>query len=148
MIEQLTVDQIYACPGFAGMVEEYAQITDPLLPPPSYRKEDYLPLEQAGKLDVVGVMDAGSIVGFAAILQGKMPHYGSEIAIVESIYVRRSHRKGGAGIRLIEAAEDMARIRGLSEIFINVHDEYLASLGILLIRRNYSARIHTFGRRL
>lgn len=151
MIERLTVDEIYAHPGFMDMIEEYASITDPLLPhPPSphSRKHNYDHLEKLNLLSVYGAVVSGRLVGFATCLNGVIPHYGSAIAIVESLYLMRAHRRSGLGLRLIEACEDCARIWGLHQIFVQVHEEELKTLGVILERRNYSARIHTYGRRL
>lgn len=148
MIVQMTMEQIYALPGFKEMTDEYGLITDPLLPPPTYRLEDYLPLEKSGLLAVYAALRGDTIVGVATCIKGKMPHYGAPIAIVESLYLMREHRKSGLGIRLMEACEDCARVWAIPVIFVQVHEEELDTLGIILRRRNYSARIHTYGRRL
>lgn len=148
MIEQLTVDEIYARAGFTEMAYEYGRISDPLFPKPTIRKEDYLPLEKAGLLAVYGATRGGKLVGIATCVKGKIPHYGVSIAIVESLYLMREHRASGLGLRLLEACEDQARIWALPHIFIQVHEEEIEVLGKVLQRRKYSERIHTFGRLL
>lgn len=151
MIEQLSVAAIYAHAGFDDMIREYKQLTDPLMPEPAHpfdQKHKYLAIEAMGWLTVYGALRLGKIVGFATCIKGSPPHYGSPIAIVESLYLMRDHRASGMGIRLIEACEDCARIWALPQIFIQVHEEELNNLGTILERRNYSARIHTYGKRL
>lgn len=151
MIEQLTVERIYAKFGFGAMIDEYARLSDPLMPDPpapEVRKQKYLSLEKAGLLAVYGATVRSRVVGFATCLKGQIPHYASPIAIVESLYLMRANRASGLGLRLIEACEDAARIWGVPQIFIQVHEEELKTLGTILARRNYSARIHTYGRRI
>lgn len=148
MIAQLTVDEISEQPGFEAMVQEYGQLAGSILPPGTYSKEEYKPIEDAGLLAVYGALDGGKIVGFAACIKARLPHYGIFAAIVESLYLMRGHRSKGYGNQLIDACEDYARIKALNPIFIQVHEEELERLGVILDRRKYSVCIHTYGRLL
>lgn len=151
MIYRLSVAEIYNHPGFEAMIEEYGRLTDPLLPAPptpAERKHNYLELEERGVLIVWGAIRHGSIVGFATCIRGSIPHYGASIAIVESLYLMDAWRASPLGNNLLTACEDAARIWGVPQIFIQVHEEELKTLGTILARRNYSARIHTYGRRI
>jgi GNAT superfamily N-acetyltransferase len=49
------------------------------------------------------------LVGFVVVLTAKLPHYGSTVAIAESLFVASQARKTGAGLALIRAAEAVAR---------------------------------------
>ena len=148
MIEKLTVEELYARPGFEDMVAEYAKMADPLMPPPSFKKEDYLFLERDNKLGVFCAMDGAIIVGFVAVVNGFLPKFGVRVAITESIFVLEDYRKKGYGIRLIQAVEDYARMNGIHNSFINIPDSALATLGVVLKRRGYSPKIHTYGKKL
>lgn len=146
MIKLTTVDEIYKFEGFEEMVQEYGQLSASFLPPATYKREDYKPIEDAGLLAAFCALDKGKIVGFAACIRAFLPHYGITAAQVESLYVLRAYRQNGYGIRLIEACEDFARVERLNPLLIQVHEEELERLGIVLNRRNYSACYRTFGR--
>ena len=150
MIETLTVEEMYAHPGFDELMAEYATLSNPNMPPTASaaeRKADYLTLEQAGILTVFCVAEGGKAVGFAVCMKNKLLHYGIFVALVESLYLMRNHRQNGQGNALIDSCEDFALMNGLwGYPFFQVHDEELERLGVVLKRRNYSAWFHTFGR--
>lgn len=146
MIRQFSVEEIYATAGFANMVIEYSKMADPSLPPPTYKKEDYLAIEKDGRLGIFCAIDNGNIVGFVSVVKGFLPKFSILVAITESIFVLEEYRKKGYGIRLIEATEDYARMNGIRNVFINIPDSALDTLGMLLKRRRYSAKTHSYGR--
>jgi len=146
MIRRYTVEEIYAAPGFAEMVAEYALMADPDMPAPTFRKDDYQAIEQSDRLGVYGAMDRDKLVGFVAVVKGYLPKFGVPVAITESIFVLKKYRTKGYGIRLLQATEDYARVNGLQHCFVNIPDHAVKSLGLVLLHRNYSAKIHTYGK--
>lgn len=146
MIKQVTVDELYAMPGFEPMIQEYAKLAIKKFPAPKYRKEDYLPLEQAGLLTVWAAMYGGLVVGFASCLISKIPHYGIPIAIAESLFVREAVRSGGYGIRLIDAIERCAAKNGAPAVMFSC--PLGSDFKTVLERRMYSAETVTYVKRL
>lgn len=142
IIRQVTVEELYAKPGFDEMIAEYSKLAIKKLPKPLYRKEDYLPLEAAGVLTVWCAMYGGKVVGFASCLISRIPHYGVGIAIAESLFVREAVRGTGAGIRLIDAIERHAQANSLQWVFMScpLGSEYAK----VLEHRNYSAETTTY----
>lgn len=142
MIERVTVDQLYAKPGFQDMIDEYARHAIKTMPKPLYRKEDYLPLEALGILTVWCAMYGGLVVGFASCLISMIPHYGCGIAIAESLFVREGVRSMGLGVRLIEAVERHAIDKGMPAVFFScpIGSEFKK----VLEHRDYSAETTTY----
>lgn len=141
MIQQVTVEELHATPGFDDMIAEYAKLAIKTLPPPLFSKENYLPLESAGVLTVWAAMYGGLVVGFASCLISKLPHFGIPIAIAESLFVRESVRSRGYGIELIAAVERHGAANGAIAAFFS------CPLGSpfekVLEHRNYSAEATT-----
>ena len=142
MIDQVTVEQLYALPGFEDMIAEYAKHAIKDMPKPLYQKEDYLPLEKAGVLTVWCAMYGGLVVGFATCLLSKIPHYGVNIAIAESVFVRKHVRRLGLGIRFLRTIELYALNNDIPVVFAScpMGSDYEK----VLIHRGYSAETTTY----
>ena len=52
------------------------------------------------------------IVGFAVIYHGLHLHYSKGIAVLETLYLDPAFRRGGLGIKLIRAAQKLAKHMG------------------------------------
>lgn len=59
------------------------------------------------------------LVGFITVLAPVLPHYGVPVAVSESFFVAKAHRKTGAGLKLLRAAEDMARSLGSPGLLVS-----------------------------
>lgn len=142
MIEQLTVEELCARPGFDSMIEEYAKLAIKGMPKPFFSTDNYLPMESAGILTIWCAMYEGVVVGFASCIISKIPHYGVKIAIAESVFVRESVRRLGLGIRFLKAIELHALNMGVPAVFAScpIGSEYEK----VLHYRNYSAQTVTY----
>lgn len=78
------------------------------LPKPVVQSDTYKMLEQAGALQLIGAFSNDKMIGFISVLSNKLPHYGVLMAVSESFFVAKSHRKTGAGLRLLREAERYA----------------------------------------
>lgn len=120
MIRQCSVDDMVADPNFSGILDEYAdELAIEGLPHPSAKIEMYKQLESIGKLHPIAAFLDGKIIGFINVLMVMNPHYGVDIAVSESFFVAKEHRKSGAGMKLRSAAEVLARQIGSPGIFIS-----------------------------
>ncbi|NWC73873.1 GNAT family N-acetyltransferase [Pseudomonas sp. P7759] len=79
----------------------------------------YRALETSGALHILGVFGP-DLVGLASLLVYGLPHYaGRRICAMESFFVEPHARKGGAGIKLLRAAEARAFALGASALMIS-----------------------------
>lgn len=81
--------------------------------------ETYQAMEASGALHVLGVF-APDLVGLASLLVYGLPHYkGRRICAMESFFVAPHMRKGGAGIKLLRAAEARALELGATALMVS-----------------------------
>lgn len=78
------------------------------MPKPDVHIDTYKMLESAGALQLIGAFDDDKLIGFISLLSNKLPHYGVLMTVSESFFVAKSHRKSGAGLRLLREAERYA----------------------------------------
>ena len=109
-VQMSSVAELERDPGFAALLAEYASESSIAgMPPPAAKMESYRELEARGLLQVLSATHAGRLVGFLTLLAPVLPHYGVAVAVSESFFVARDHRGTGAGLKLLRAAEDLAR---------------------------------------
>ena len=96
----------------------------------------YDALADAGVLWVVTARDAGVLVGYYTVLVQKHLHFSTTLtAFTDLIFLEKTHRKGRAGQRLIEAAEAMLSGLGVKQILTGTKQK--PDLGPLLRRMGY-----------
>jgi GNAT superfamily N-acetyltransferase len=119
-VRACSVAEIETHPSFPSLAREYADdcaLHD--LPPPTEKFATYRLLEGSGVFTAYGAFWGGDLVGFVAVLAPVIPHYGVAIAVTESLFVAKAHRKTGAGIRLIRTAEAQARHAGSPALLVS-----------------------------
>ncbi len=133
-----------AAPTFGALLAEYAaESAIDGLPPPQAKMEQYRAFEVAGALRVLEARDdAGTLVGFIAILAAPLPHYSRTIAVSESFFVAKAHRAGGAGLKLLKAAEELAAKIGSPGLLVSA--PYEGDLFKVLPRVGYAEVGRTF----
>ena len=121
IISASTVMAIMGAPEFPALVAEYAAESALAgLPPPDAKMPMYLQLEAMGRLHAFSATIGDTLVGFISLLVSPLPHYdGIPVAIGESFFVAAEHRKSGAGLRLMNAAENRARDLGCPGILLS-----------------------------
>lgn len=119
-IEQRTVAAIIEAPEFPALIEEYArESANDGLPPPQARIAMYAACEAAGFLHVFTAEQAGTLVGFITVAAPMNLHYGVPLAVAESFFVSAAHRKGGTWLKLLQAAEQRARLVGSPGLYVS-----------------------------
>ncbi len=104
-----TIAEIEAAPNLPEIADEFtAESLLPGLPrtPPNWAA--YRALEAANLLHPFGAWVDGLLVGFVGVLLGPA----IPVATTERIFVLKAHRKTGAGLKLLKAAEEKARDLG------------------------------------
>lgn len=129
------------------LLDEYArECSIDGLPPPQARFEIYRELEKRGLLHVLVAAHDERLVGFLTLLMPTLPHYGIAVAVSESFFVARDHRSTGAGMKLLRAAEDLARRLGSPGLLVSA--PYGGDLFKVLPRVGYVESNRVFFRRV
>lgn len=119
-VRKCTVAELMACPTFAGLHQEYAaDAAIAGLPPVDEKLATYRAIEGSGVFHVFGAFVDEELVGFAAVVAPIIPHYGATVAVSESLFVAKRHRKSGAGLALLRAAEAQARQVGSPALLVS-----------------------------
>ena len=119
-IRYCTIDEIEHAPNIDALMVEYAEEAhNPELPSPDVQFAHYRALEAADLIVPIGAWVGDELVGFVGVLASKMPHHGAMLAITESFFVAKAHRKGGAGLKLLRAAEHHAKGIGSPCLIVN-----------------------------
>jgi GNAT superfamily N-acetyltransferase len=135
-IRPCRVADIENAPTIDALVAEYAEEAGvPEMGPADPQWEQYHKLEDAGVMYCFGVWDGETLVGMCHVLITSVPHFGIPFASFETFFVTKSHRAGGAGLRLLRAAEDLARDFGLKHVMATAPVESV--LATVLPRRGY-----------
>ncbi len=119
-IQPTTIAALEAASNIWSLLLEYAQESAaPDMVPPAIRAMDYKRLEALGVLHPISALLDGELIGYVTVLASEIPHYGRSIAITESIFVAKAHRKTGAGLKLLRAAEAKARELGSPVLLVS-----------------------------
>ncbi|MET1025622.1 MAG: GNAT family N-acetyltransferase [Dongiaceae bacterium] len=120
LVRKCTVAEVEANANFPALAREYAaESAIHGLPAPVEKIASYRVIEQSGCFQCYGAFLGDKLVGFVAVLMPVIPHYGIAIAVSESFFVAKAHRKGGAGLKLLHAAERQAREAGSPGLLVS-----------------------------
>ncbi len=126
VIRKCTIGEVAANAAFPALHREYAaEAALAGLPDPDEKLGAYRLIEPGGAFQAYGAFlvdgPAGGdvLVGVAAVLTPVIPHYGVAIAVTESLFVAAAHRRTGAGVKLIRAAEKHARDAGSPALLVS-----------------------------
>ncbi len=119
-IRPISYAEILDSPDAAELLAEYsAECSIPEIGVPDPQRETYARMESLGLMHSFGVFGKKSLVGFATILVFVLPHYGKKIANVESLFLAKAHRRGGAGRQLLAKIEQAAVEMGCCGMLYN-----------------------------
>ena len=88
-------------------------------PDPACQMELYNSMYDNGFIHPLAAYRDGELVGVLLLMCTVLPHYGCQIATAESYFVLEEHRDTGAGIKLLRAAEDLAKDLGAKGVLIS-----------------------------
>jgi GNAT superfamily N-acetyltransferase len=143
IVEACPVADMIAAASFPQLAAEYVResLIDGM-PQPAPDWDAYAALEAAGLLHGFAASIDGELIGFIAVLVSKLPRYAEPIAVTESFFVASAHRRSGAGLKLLRAAEDMARELGCPGLLVSAPSEGV--LVQVLPRRGYAETNRVF----
>lgn len=147
VIKRCTVAEIEASGTLTGLLEAYgSESRIPEFGDVCASFDVYRAMEASGALHILGVF-APDLVGFASLLIYGLPHYaGRRICTMESLFVMPSARSGGAGIKLLRAAEGLASDLGAAALMVSAPVE--SRLAGILPRTGYRETNRVFLRAL
>lgn len=103
-----------------ALLAEYgAECSIPEIGTPNPQRETYARMESAGLMHSFGMFDGADLVGFAAVLVFILPHYGKQVATVESLFIRKSHRRGFVGTQFLRHVEAWAAEKKCEVVLYN-----------------------------
>lgn len=147
IVRKSSVQEIVNNAGFDAVAEEYREeCAHAGLPDPQEKLSLYYTLESSGVFHPYAAFKDGIVIGFMALFTAKIPHYGYAMAVTESLFVAAQHRRTGAGIRLIRAAERHAKAVGCPAILITAPNN--GKLSLVLPKMRYNATNTVFMKRL
>ena len=120
LIRPCSVAEVEAAGALQQLLADYgAESSMPELGQVSASFETYRAMEAAGALRVVGAF-APDLVGLASLLVYGLPHYaGRRVCAMESFFVAPGARQSGAGLKLLRAAEELARELGATALMVS-----------------------------
>lgn len=121
IVRPVTFADLHASPQFAALADEYMrESANPEMGAVVPDIDAYQRAEAAGVLHFVGAYRGNDLVGYVVVAVNTSPHYqGKRVAVTESIFVASAHRRTGAGMKLLRAAEETAREAGAVALVVS-----------------------------
>ena len=119
-IRKISVADFFNHPSSADLLSSYGEecrISG--MPRINPDRSVYDLMEKSGLVSIFGAFDGDNMDGFLVLLVSKNPHYSQLIGTIESIYVAKDKRKGGAGLELINKSKSVSKELGAVGIFIS-----------------------------
>lgn len=113
-VRRHSLREMFSMPEFIGLRDEYKAECELMGMQRSLPNlETYRMLEDIGVLTLYCAFHCGCLVGFVTLVVAPIPHYNVPMIATESIFVGSKHRKTGAGLALLRAAEEHAKNNGI-----------------------------------
>lgn len=121
IIRTITVAEAFDSPVFAALCDEYRaeSLRNPDMMGALPDREGYTRMVDAGLLHPLGMFIDDELVGLCAVLITPVLHFeGKVLASTETLFVAEAHRAGGAGVKLLHAAEEVAVLAGAGGLYV------------------------------
>ena len=146
-VRPCTVDELTSMPEWDALINEYAdECSIRGLGPIDAQLQSYRQMESSGILYPLGAFLGEELIGFLSLLVSELPHYGRRVAISESLFIKQSARKSGAGLKLIRAGEKLAASLGAVGFLVSA--PYGGKLAEVLPRAGFEETNRVFFRSL
>jgi GNAT superfamily N-acetyltransferase len=113
VIKRVLIDELFQDKNFDELVKQYEleSLVDGF-PKADLQFNMYRAMESKGIFFTLVAHVDDDLVGFLTLFTSVLPHSGKMFGSVESFFVDKQHRKSGAGIELLRAAEELAESSG------------------------------------
>lgn len=119
-IRRCTVAELVAAPNLTDVLDEYArECAIPEIGQAQAQIATYYTLEAAGVFHPIAAFEGEQLAGFILPIVVELPHYGVLAATVESYFVPKAYRPANFGLKLLAAAEELARERGAKALLVS-----------------------------
>jgi GNAT superfamily N-acetyltransferase len=119
-IRPCTVADIRQAANLPALLAEYAEEgAIKGMPAPAAQFDLYEAMESVDHYYAIAAYIDGLLIGFVGLMSSVLPHYGARITTTESFFVARAHRGSGAGLSLLHAAENYARLTDSAGILVS-----------------------------
>lgn len=121
VVRPITAAEAFDSPTFVALCDEYRgeSLRNPRMLGALPDRAWYERCIDAGLLHPLGVFVGEELAGLCAVLITPVPHYdGRRIATTETLFVAEAHRASGAGLKLLRAAEQVARDNGVDGLYV------------------------------
>ncbi len=96
-IRDIQLQDLFNDPAYPALRDEYSgESGNPELGRARISVDYYRAAEASGTLFIVGAYEDGALVGWAVSFMTGHPHYGKWVAVVDSIFLTKESRRGGA----------------------------------------------------
>ncbi len=125
--------------NFKDLCDEYGNSGEASINglPIKVNTEHYYKMENAEFLTSVGAFLDNKLIGFVLMQTSVFPHHSRKISVIDAIYVQKDSRNTGAGLALMQQAEDLAECYGSSGIIYSSPID--GSLDKILTKKKYGA---------
>jgi GNAT superfamily N-acetyltransferase len=149
MIKPVSYAVLMGAPNFDDLIDEYgSECSIPQIGRVAPQAAIYAQMEQTGMLQTFGVYLGELLIGFASVLVFIVPHYGKQIANVESLFLTESQRNAETGRELMDVIENYARQKGCVVILYNARHESRFERLLIASRNRYQRTNSVFCRSL
>lgn len=113
IVKKSSIAELEAQPNIHELLDQYAaECAIEGLPHPAAKAQTYKNIEKSGMLHVWAAFDDDLLIGYITMLASTLPHYEILVAVTESYFVTKDGRKTGAGTKLRNESEALARQLG------------------------------------
>lgn len=120
-IHKITMQDTWNAPNWSEILEQYnEEVGLEGLPKTGPNKVLYSKLEDAGLIHAFGAYCNNLLVGYITVTMTTATHYETAIMFnTESFFVLKHYRKTGAGLKLLNTAEDFAKSSGAHGLMVS-----------------------------
>lgn len=121
-IRPITVAEAFDSPVFAALCDEYQaeSLRNPCMMGALPNRGAYTQMVDAGFLHPLGAFVGDDLVGLCTVLIAPVMHFGGKVvATTETLFMAEAHRAGGAGQKLLRAAENVAAQAGAGGLYVS-----------------------------
>ena len=127
-------------PEMTGLIERhYEEIRDEDTPPVDINWPFFEHLEASGNLLIVTARDGEILAGYVFFVVAPLPHYRTHLAAHDDAhYLSPEYRNGWNGVRLIRAAEQALKEKGVSRVSFHHKNRADINRGAVFKRLGYA----------
>lgn len=118
--QQMKLSEALSYPELHALIDEYAKEANYASFRGEFDPEFFEALERNGLEGTAVFDDVGTMIGFFTIMPSRTAHANDQtMAVVESLFITQSARKGTTGLRVLREIKSRAKALGASTLLIS-----------------------------